>query len=277
MNGGTIAELLPEGLSAPIAPDRGGYTVTMRESAGTEEVLAALASENVTGERIHVGWGSFRNLDVAAARRSSGVLLLDINLHQFRVWDAVRAALVDPTCTDAGAFVDLVEPVLPKAPRLRQFVPSTRDWLLADHDRPGSWLGGERFEWVRELFRENRAATGCMDLRDGGDLFARFAERLDGAKLDTLYVSNLPWMLAQGESFFGEIVQSGPAEVARARANLALIAPRFAQVIEAGHLAADSTPGDLQWQTRALAPAVFLADDYWTALEPAAGPFRSLS
>jgi hypothetical protein len=245
----------------------------MRESAGTDEVLAALASEEAGGERIHVGWGSFRNLDIAAARRSSGVLLLDINLHQFRVWDAVRAALVDPSCSDAAAFIDLVESLLPKEPRLRQFVASTREWLLADIGRPGSWLGGERFAWIRDLFRGGCVVTGCIDLRDEGGVFARFAERLDGQPLDTLYVSNLPWMLAQGESFFGEIVQSGPAEVARARANLARIAPRFVHVIEAGHLAASSKPDDLQWQTRALAPAGFLADDYWTALEPAAGPF----
>jgi hypothetical protein len=276
MDGGNIAELLPEGLSAPIAPDRGGYTVTMRESAGTDETLAALAGEGASAERIHVGWGSFRNLDIAVARRSVGLLLLDINLHQFRVWDAVRVALLDPACVDAEAFVELVEPLLPKEPRLRQFVPSTRDWLMSDLDRPGSWLG-DGFEWVRDLFRAGRVATGCIDLRDGGDLFARFAERLEGQSLDTLYVSNLPWMLAQGESFFGEIVQSGPEEVAQARANLALIAPRFVHVIEAGHLAADSRPDDLQWQTRALAPSAFLAEEYWEPLRPVTGQFRSLS
>lgn len=277
MDRGTIAELLPEGLPAPIEPDRGGYTVTMRESAGADETLAALASEGVDPARIHVGWGSFRNLDIAAARRSAGVLLLDINLHQFRVWDAVGAALEVSECVDAESFVDLVEPLLPKEPRLRQFVPSTREWLRADIGRTGSWLHGENFVHVRELFREGRVATGCIDLRDSSGVFARFAERMRGGTFDTLYVSNLPWMLAQGESFFGEIVQSGPAEVAKTRANLAQVAPRFARVVEAGHLAAESTPGDLQWQTRALAPAAFLADDYWAALDPVAGRFRSLT
>lgn len=270
-----ISALLPPGLPAPSAPDRGGYTVTMRESGGADEVLAALAAEPSVKGRVHVGWGSFRNLDIAAARRSSAVLLLDINLHQFRVWDAVGGALRDPACADAAAFVDLADPLLPSEPRLRQFAESTREWLLADCDRPGSWLAdADRFTWVRDLFREGRVVTGCLDLRDDSGLFARFAERLAGGRCDTLYLSNLPWMLAQREGFFGEA--DDPGTLGQARANLARIAPRFAHVVEAGHLATTSKPGDLQWRTQLFAPSEFLADAYWAGLEPVAGPFRSL-
>ena len=165
----TIQNLLPADAPPPLEPDRGGYTLTMRECSGAEDVLERLRSVGPDdSRRAHVGWGSFRNLDIAAARRSSWLLLLDVNIHQFRVWEAVRTALRDPAATDAGAFINLVLPLLPTQPRLRQFATSTRTWLTGDLERPGSWLFAERpkrFAWIQGLFRDGRAAVGCMDLR----------------------------------------------------------------------------------------------------------------
>ena len=46
MNDWTIQHLIPEG-AAPQAPDRGGYTLTMRECSGSEDVLARLGSRPV--------------------------------------------------------------------------------------------------------------------------------------------------------------------------------------------------------------------------------------
>lgn len=281
----TIENLLPDGAPPPLVPDRGGYTLTMRECSGSEAALARLAvSEPDNGRRAHVGWGSFRNLDIAAARCSAWVLLLDVNLHQFRVWDAVRAALLDPGATDAAAFVGIVLPLLPSQPRLRQFAASTRTWLSGDLERPGSWLfteRPERFARVRGLFRDCRVATGCMDLRGGpqGDAgsFRTMAEHMAAAvrqglvDLDTLYVSNIPWMMAQDLGFFGEshadFLRPG---VSRAldpvHVNLRAIAPAFRQVVSASHLRPDATPDNLQWHTEVLPPAAFLDDDYWRTL-----------
>jgi hypothetical protein len=293
MTNWNISDVVPRGLPAPIDPDRGGYTVTMRENAGAEETLALLDDAGgAEGGRLHVGWGSFRNLDIAAARGSAWVLLLDINLHQFRVWDAVRAALASPEARDAASFVDAVVPLLPHTPRLRQFSSSTRDWLMADADRAGSWLfrgAPERFARISRLFREGRVATACVDVRGaaGGGAFPHLAAELRRAASaghalpDTLYVSNLPWMLAQREAFFGEGDGNAPeqdeaAALAQVHANLSAIAGDFRHVISASHLAASSQPGDLQWCTEALAPQAFLAADYWSALKPVDGPFRTL-
>lgn len=287
----TIHRILPPGLPEPIDPDRGGYTLTMRETTGAEATLAALRDETPAGRRVHVGWGSFRNLDIAAARRSRWVLLLDINRHQFRVWDGVRAALADELCRDPTSFVEIVEPLLPHQPRLRQFAESTREWLRGDLDREESWLNRsrpERFAWVRALFREDRVATGCIDLRSpDGSHFAAMAARLASAaaageaEFDTLYVSNLPWMLAQREGFFGEsnatFAPAGEGSVIRlVHRNLAHIAGYFRHVVSAAQLAACSRAEDLQWRTEALTPAAFLADDYWSPLAPVSGAFRSL-
>lgn len=293
----TIRSLIPARLAEPITPDRGGYTVTMRESSGADEVLHRLASGR-DGEapmdeaRLHIGWGSFRNLDIAAARRSAWVLLLDINLHQFRVWQAVGTALRDPACADAEAFIELVVPLLPHQPRLRQFLPDTGDWLRADRRRGGSWLSAAhpgRFAHVRRLLREDRVTTACIDLRapQTQPHFAELARRLaeapgQGAVPDTLYVSNLPWMLAQREGFFGEdnaglAANADTGVIDQVRANLALAAPHFRHVVEAGQLALSSREGDLQWETALRTPAAFLDPRYWSSLQPVSGAFRSLS
>lgn len=285
----TIQSLLPGDAPPPLEPDRGGYTLTMRECSGAEDVLQRLQSAGADDpRRAHVGWGSFRNLDIAAARRSSWLLLLDVNIHQFRVWEAVRAALCDSAATDAGAFIDLVLPLLPTRPRLRQFATSTRTWLTGDLERPGSWLfaeRSERFTWIRSLFREGRAAVGCMDLRgvpgSDGDPFRSMAAHMAAATrdgivdLDTLYVSNIPWMLAQDLGFFGEshgvYLRPGASRVLdQVHANLRAVAPAFRQVVSAAHLRPDATSDNLQWHTEILSPGAFLDDAYWTPLVPLA-------
>lgn len=283
----TISNILPADMPPPLAPERGGYTLTMRECSGSEEVLARLCLSPPAEGRVHMGWGSFRNLDIAAARRSSWVLLMDVNLHQFRVWEAVGTALCDPAVRSAASFVEAVVPLLPHVPRLRQFSTCTRTWLMGDLERPGSWLSAERperFAWVRWLFRNGRVATGCMDLRGApggaGDPFSELARRMVRAAgqgrvtFDTLYVSNIPWMLAQERGFFGEshddylpLGESGV--LGRVRANLAAIAPAFRLVVSAAHLRPDASPANLQWHTEILQPAEFLGDAHWRPLAPA--------
>jgi hypothetical protein len=287
MNDWTIQHLIPNG-AAPLAPDRGGYTLTMRECSGSEDVLARLEAAETGAARVHMGWGSFRNLDIAAARRSAWVLLMDVNLHQFRVWDAVGAALRDPAVQDAADFVEAAVPLLPHTPRLRQFSTCTRTWLRGDLERPGSWLFAEkpeRFGWIQALFREGRVATGCLDLRGAsggeGDPFGALAGRMadasarGAAMFDTLYVSNIPWMMAQDVGFFGEshdpyLPDGAGGVLGRVRANLATVAPAFRLVVSSARLRPDATPANLQWHTEILAPAAFLDPAYWAPLVPVA-------
>jgi hypothetical protein len=199
---------------------------------------------------VHLGWGSFRNLDIVAARRSGWALLLDVNVHQFRVWEAVGAALRDPAARDPAAFIERLIPRLPSAPRLRQFSDSTRRWLEGDLERPGSWLFVEdaaRFHHVRRLFVDDRVVCGCLDLRGGRaglDLFPDLAQRMHVvaaagyARFETLYVSNIPWMLAQPRGFFDEAHGAHAADpeqpvLRQVRRNLAQIAPYFRHVLSA--------------------------------------------
>jgi len=269
--------------------------LTMRECQGAEECLARLEqAPPVLGSagRLHIGWGSFRNLDIAAARCSASVLLFDVNLHQFRVWDAVGSALAGAGCADA--FVDAVAELLPNVPRLRQFGSSTARWLAGDTERPGSWLyrgKPERYDHVRRLFQDGAIAWRCLDLR--GDpsgavspfqlLSARVARaQMDGALVaDTLYVSNIPWMLAQPVGFFGEshgghLSHQGASALGEARRNLTLLAPRFAWIVSAMRLRDDAAADNLQWRTELLDSAAFLADGQWEGLAAPAGANTSM-
>ena len=263
-----------------LSPNRGGYTLTMRECQGVEAMLARMADEpspHPPGRRLHLGWGSFRNLDIAAARRSEVIVLLDVNRHQFRVWDAVADALRHSR--DAATFVDALLPRLPTEPRLRQFADDTGTWLRGDLERPGSWLehaAPERWTWIRERFAAGAVLRACVDLRHATSCAALrqalgAGQRSEGLQLDTLYVSNIPWMLAQPLGFFGEahhdsLEGAASSALEQVRLNLAPLAADFRWAITAMQLRADASADNLQWQTELLAGPDLAAHPGWREL-----------
>jgi len=221
----------------PLAPECGAYTRTMREDAGTREAMDALGLEPRRGPRLHVGWGSFRNLDVVVARRSSQALVCDINVHQLNLWRAVEAALARSRTADA--FVDALAGSIPEGPPLRQFHTDTRAWLRGDLDRAESWL--HHYDFVREMFSRGDVAFACVDARDAGAL-----ARLGTA--DTIYVSNLPYALREPRGFFGEPHGDG-CPVARMWAGLARVADERTWIVKAERLVPGASPDDPWWVT----------------------------
>jgi len=276
-----VTDLLPLKGSAELDTGRGGYTVTMRESWGTEPVLRRLlwsrASDQTEGGRLHLGWGSFRNLDIIAARQSGYAILCDINVHQFAVWRAVRTAVIE--ACDGSDFIGRVVPLLPMNPPLRQFHTSTSDWLKADGQRRGSWLNDqapERFFHIQSLLRNGRIVEFPLDMRSGdgeGNLFCSLSDSilhysvLARIRPDTLYVSNIPWMMARPSGFFGEqhrgYLTDGRTALEQARHNLSLLAPLFSFVVSASRLSPLSSPSDLQWRTELSDANSFLSCEEW--------------
>ncbi len=231
---------------------RGAYTVTMREEAGAEEVLARLAAEPAAPGRLHLGFGGWRNLDVVAARGSVAALLCDVNRHQRDAWRAVAAALAASPRPEAfaGALAQRLDP----EPRPRRFLDSLVGWIEADRRRPGSWLAAahpERYAFVRGLFAAGRVELACLDaraVRRAGPALARLGRAAGaGPAPDTIYLSNLPWMLRQPADLFGRPQPPGGAE-ALERGVRALAGPAT-RLVHAGRLAAASRPGDLRFQT----------------------------
>ncbi len=252
-------------LSAPpIHPDRGPYTLTMRECEGSEQMLARLEAISGPETRLHIGWGSFRNLDIVAARKSSYCLLCDINAHQLQLWESVSETLKQ--AETAAEFCAILPSLVPISPRPRQFSDSMKTWLDGDRQRPQSWLSDEspkRYQYVRYLFASDRVATICLDLidrapPDSGKIgrFALLQKELDRARkecgviLDTLYLSNIGYMLAQPDGFFGDVhttLSQTVDPVATMHRNLRLLDP--AAVIRADKLRKDASEENLQWLT----------------------------
>lgn len=283
-----LAEALP---SRWLETDRGGYTITMRETAGAAHCLKRLEDSEAarSNARIHVGWGSFRNLDVAAARRSDGVLLLDVNRHQRVIWETVAVVLAAPEATSPARFAAALAEALPDRPTSRRFIPELGQWLASDLERPQSWLCAgrpERFAHVRMLFRTGAVAIACVDLLDSApgapvhllaDTLASAARGAEG-RPDTLYLTNLPWMLLQRDAFYGA---SEPAEAllprrARVQAAIGAIAAPFAHVIAAARETSRSAPAYRAWWTELLAPTD-LDDAFWKRIPRARSPYRALT
>jgi hypothetical protein len=253
----------------------------MREDTGADTILAWLENcgDADSGERLHTGWGSFRNLDLMAIRRSDWGVLVDVNFHQFKVWSAVADAVA--VAQSADEFVDVAVSLLPTVPRLRQFIDSTQEWLRQDFERSGSWLCSERperFLHIQRMFLEGRIVTACMDMRGGDgrtvnsfqDLAARItlASQSRGLALDTLYVSNIPWMLAQPKGFFGEahadhMPLQSTTVLKQVQENLCCLAPLARRVISAITLKAGATQADLQWVTEVYNGSEFCKLPWW--------------
>jgi len=201
-----------------VEPSRAVYTLTVREDRGLEAVFERLANAPKKENSLHLGWGSFRNLDIVAARQSSHALICDINKFQLNIWSAVTQAI--RRTESADAFVRLLPELLPDERPLRQFCASTYDWLLGDLNRAESWLfhaAPDRFEYIRSLFLKEAVAFACLDIRGGktsggqpaDDGFIELAQLLGGDdpqygfKLDTIYVTNIPHALKEPNDFFG--------------------------------------------------------------------------
>lgn len=262
----------------PLRPTRGVYTLTVREDWATANVLRRLAAGARSPAGLHIGWGSFRNLDIVAARRSRCVLLFDINHHQLQVWRAVEKAIL--AADSALECTVILDRLLPRDPPLRQFSESTVGWLQGDMARAQSWLwrrAPERFHHVKSLFEAGRVGLAALDIRgcipgkDGAcadpfDNLARRLRQLDrrhGIRLDTLYISNIPHALKSKSGFHGEDneawnltirdVRGGRRKLSayeRMWQNLEKIAPPGTLLISAESLSPRSLPNDLQWRTR---------------------------
>ncbi|MEE9344435.1 MAG: hypothetical protein V3U88_02390 [Methylococcales bacterium] len=214
-----ITQIASEISGHSLEPNRGGYTVTMREDPGAAAVLQRLAADDPMYGRLHLGWGSFRNLDIIAARQSTCAFIFDINRHQLRVWQVLADVVQD--CLIAEELVKRLAALLPDQPRLRRFKDSVEEWLLSDLERPESWLSTNhrsRFEYIRDLFRAGNIGIASLDICDPGlyqaqperSGFSRLASALDqlgnAEKIftDTLYLSNIPYMLCNNSGFFGK-------------------------------------------------------------------------
>jgi hypothetical protein len=201
------------------------------------------------------------------------------------VWQAVREALAQSA--GPAAFIEELAPRLPHTPRLRQFADNVLTWMRGDLERAGSWLSRarpERFEHVRALFGAGAVAIAALDLRGGSpasrrfDTLARELQALarEGVALDTVYISNIPWMLAQPLGFFGErhepyLAQPALSALENVHVHLGRFLSQARWVVSAMRLRADASHDNLQWLTELLEPNTLLESDLWKKLNKTRG------
>lgn len=278
MKKGTLSDYLPTHQSRVIAPNHGFYSVTLRENDGAELVLQELQSQQAKKPRklplLHMGWGSFRNLDIVVARGSDAALLCDISLMQIEMWHQALAMIL--ISGKPEEFVKLFCKYIrkhprPRFPRKNQY--SLETWLTRDLSRKSSWLGSlKSFRHIKHLVSNQKIEIVCCDVREanlGGNdissdrngLFFKLAQSLremivdEFALPDTLYLSNLAWMMKNSDGFFGEkhpqqlLGLPFPGYTALIE-NIQQIAPLFNCVISAHNLAADSKGDSVLWKTK---------------------------
>jgi hypothetical protein len=141
--------------------------------------------------------------------------------------------------------------------------------------RPASTTFGA-CSWTTGLHAD---ASICVAAELASICFPDLAQRMHvaaaagHARFETLYVSNIPWMLAQPRGFFDEAHGAHAADpeqpvLRQVRRNLAQIAPYFRHVLSAARLRDRATPDNLQWRAELLSPAEFLAPEYWAGIDP---------
>jgi hypothetical protein len=263
----TLASFLPQINSRIILPNRGGYTITMRENSGTKEIINALSEQTLESNfpQLHVGWGSYRNLDIITTRKSKYAIICDVNMRQLDIWSKTFMAIM--LSNNAEEFIEFMYRSLPKAPRPRYFGSSLKEWFYQNKKSKESWMNShEKFVYVKDMVESNRIELMSCDIRenknlDGKSIFSELNQSLQKMKdvgfciPDTLYLTNLPWMMKRETGFFGE-KHSDKNSVAPSAGfelmlnNLKILAPQFKHVISSHKLARNSIDNDLQWHTQ---------------------------
>lgn len=276
-----LLDYLPLTQSRVISPNHGYYSVTLRETEGAQQVLYDLNNNQKENRpRLHLGWGSYRNLDIIAARNSEYAIICDVSLHQIEMWYLTLSVLRQTK--SPKEFIELFCSLTRKNPRPRFPLKSGlsfQDWFYLDINREMSWLNDvDSFLHIKNLATEQKIEIVCCDIRDrstcnGVDFFSdmyQYLEKMKKEKFcfpDTLYVSNLPWMMKNESGFFGEMHTEEnhgiqfPGYLMMLE-NLKIITPLFSKVISAHELASTSTPDSVQWKTQ-----LFDSDDFIIILE----------
>ena len=277
MNIKKLSEYLPQNQSRVLVPNHGFYSVSLRETDGAELVLQELQRHKDEKfnrlPRLHMGWGSFRNLDIIVARGSKAALLCDVSLMQIEMWHQAFALIL--MSGNPAEFVELFCKYTRRYPRPR--FPqggqvSFETWLNRDLSRKSSWLGSlQSFQYIKDLINNQKIEIICCDVRDLPVINEAFAREGDGlfhclkgslsemivdefAKPDTLYLSNLAWMMKNSDGFFGEkhprqqLGDPFPGYTSLVT-NIQEIAPFFNLVISAHNLSPVSKENSVLWKT----------------------------
>jgi hypothetical protein len=276
-----LAEYMPMVQSRLLSPLQGGYSATLRETTGLAQVLEALSQKDTaqknTMPKLHLGWGSYRNLDIAAACQSDYVMICDVSVRQMEMWFSTLAAI--RIANNPEEFVKVLATLMKSKTRPRYPIatePVFEKWLHQDTDRQTSWLhSSEKYKHIQKLVLEERIEILCCDILEENSnnsphVYDELNRCLSTMKMDgfasphTVYFSNLAWIMKDNGHFFDPHANPVPEPMhflpkyRLMLKNLKTIVPHFENVISAHQLADTSSATNIHWQTHLFDGAEFI-------------------
>jgi hypothetical protein len=166
-----------------------------------DAVLKELIQADGKGSGILIGATGLLNLSIAVARRSQGLVIVDINRNTRLFWDRVREVILSPATTRRNFMPDLLEklkadPVLGSRTINPEISQTSVERMTQE---TGSWLASdETFAFVQGLFMGGLVTAVVMDWLDPQNVRILSEQmRKNGLRVDTLYISSI-WEAVTG-------------------------------------------------------------------------------
>lgn len=155
-----------ENLGSPIVSDSEAYPVCNEKNQ--ETILSNLAELPLIENGIHIGWSIEFNYKIIALRKSKAAIICDRSSKVFDFYHEFQKNLLEIEYEDFS------------------------------HKYPEFfWVKEEDFQYLKQMYQENRIYHVCLDLMDNEGKFEKLSEWIkeNNYIIDTIYVSNvLDWI-----------------------------------------------------------------------------------
>jgi hypothetical protein len=166
-----------------------------------EETLKVLSRAASSEGAFHIGFSCWENYDFMVARNSCGALIADISNETSKFHQLTQKLIL--SSSNREKFVAcMLEFLSADSSFLREETAEALDAIHKELFRSGSWLNtDEAFENIQSLYRNQRIIHIRMNLKDI-KAFQAVADwmRANGLYCDSLYLSNIPDWIQNGES-----------------------------------------------------------------------------
>lgn len=179
--------------------------VYSNELGGNALVRELQVQSKDEGERLHIGFAGFLNLDIMAARKSSHGILLDVNSRQVEFWELVSQTII--SAQTPREFISMFNQKLCIGDSTNpRYYSKNHSWLVfsgeTELSRSGSWLNEsepDRFLHIRKMFCDGRVIFRRVDLLDSNKIAELVIwTHLKNQAPDTIYISNIrEWLVGR--------------------------------------------------------------------------------
>jgi hypothetical protein len=195
----------PEDLALKLEPPSDSHSAVyfVCNEDGQEQILESLRSENDTENGAHLGFSSWFNYDLIAARGSKIAFVCDINDNMFLYFKVIKEATL--AAQNPKEFVAIFSNLVKKSGLIAEMdtstfylpitgFPSLKVFLENELVRKNSWLSTEKgFQRVKSLYQKNQffhLPLNACDKTGNFEILSKWVISR-GYQLDSLYLSNI--------------------------------------------------------------------------------------